>query len=78
MAEDLSNKIIYNDFVSKTFLTDDEKQILDMYILKESIIKISQTVNMSERSVSRNIKTLKEKYNKYKQLQITMINLLMP
>jgi predicted DNA-binding protein YlxM (UPF0122 family) len=77
MAEDLSNKIIYNDFVSKTFLTDDEKQILDMYILKESIIKISQTVNMSERSVSRNIKTLKEKYNKYKQLQITMINLLM-
>lgn len=77
MAEDLSNKIIYNDFVNKTFLTDDEKQILDMYILKESIVKISQTTNMSERSVSRNIKNLKEKYKKYKQLQITIINLLM-
>jgi len=76
MIKELSNKIIYNDFKNKVFLTEDELKVLDMIILKESIIKISQSCSMSERSVSRIIKSLKQKYKDYKIIEIAKCGIL--
>ena len=76
MEKELCNKIIYDDFVSKTILTEDEKKILDMVLLKYSIVKISQEVCMSERNVSRIIREIKDKYAYYKQIEITKMAIL--
>lgn len=73
MVRELSNKIIYSDFVSKVILTNDEIKILDMLILKYSIIKISQEVSMSDRNVSRIIKDIKEKYYIYKKIEMAKL-----
>lgn len=73
MQKELSNKVIYEDFKSKTVLTSEEKEVLDMLIQRESLIKIAQKVCMSERKVSRIIKDLKEKYDKYKKLEIAKL-----
>ena len=70
MIKELSNKIIYDDFVSKTILTEEELNILNMYIRKESIIKIADECNMSDRNVSRIIRDLKQKYSNYKNIEI--------
>ena len=77
MAKELSNRIIYDDFINKTILTEDEKKILDMILLKYSIVKISQEICMSERNVSRIIREIKDKYANYKQIEITKMAILM-
>jgi transcriptional regulator len=66
----LSNKIIYDDFVSKTRLTDDEIKVLDMLLDKELVIKIAQELHMSDRNISRIKRSIKEKYNNYKTIEI--------
>ena len=76
MTKELSNKIIYDDFISKTILTEDEKKILDMVLLKYSIVKISQEICMSERNVSRIIREIKDKYANYKQIEVTKMAIL--
>ncbi len=73
MVKELSNKIIYEDFKSKVILTDDETKILDMLILKYSIVKISDECNMSERNVSRIIKEIKRKYGNYKTIELAKL-----
>ena len=70
MIKELSNKIIFDDFVNKTILTSDELEILEMLIKKCSIIKISSELSMSDRNVSRIIKDLKIKYKNYKKLEL--------
>lgn len=70
MIKELSNKIIFDDFVNKTILTSDELKILEMLIKKCSIIKISSELSMSDRNVSRIIKDLKIKYKNYKKLEL--------
>lgn len=75
MIKELCNKIIYNDFVGKTTLTNDESRILDCLLKKYSITKISQKLNMSDRTVSRIIKDIKEKYKNYKVIEIAKIDI---
>ena len=70
MINELSNKIIYDDFISKTKLTDDEVKVLNNLLNKELIVKISQNLNMSDRTVLRIKKTIKEKYDNYKTIEI--------
>lgn len=70
MIKELSNKIIFDDFINKTILTSDELKILEMLIKKYSIIKISSELSMSDRNVSRIIKDLKIKYKNYKKLEL--------
>lgn len=70
MINELSNKIIFDDFKNKMILTDDEEEILLMLVKKYSIIKISQEVNLSDRTVERIIKNLKIKYNNYKKIEL--------
>lgn len=70
MIKELSNKIIYDDFISKTTLTDDELNVLNCLLKKYSIIKITQELNMSDRTIFRIKKDIKEKYKNYKTIEI--------
>ena len=70
MIKELSNKIIFEDFKNKIILTEDEEKVLLMLVKKYSIIKISQEINVSDRTVERIIKTLKIKYNNYKKIEL--------
>ena len=76
MKRELSIKQIYNDFVDKVFLNDTEKKVLELYIKNETIVKISDATNQSTSSVSRIIYELKIKYNNYKKLEISKLNIL--
>lgn len=76
MKKELCIKQIYNDFADKVFLNDIEKEVLELYIKNESLVKISDTINQSVSSVSRIIAELKEKYNNYKELEISKLNIL--
>lgn len=75
MIKELSNKYIYDDFIYKTTLTDIEKDILDRLIRKETIIKISMECNLSDRSVSRIVRDLKEKYDSYRKIEMAKLGI---
>jgi len=76
MKKELCIKIIYNDFIDKVVLNDIEKEVLYLYIKNESLVKIADTISQSVSSVSRIIAELKEKYNNYKKLEISKLNIL--
>ena len=75
MKKELSIKQIYDDFVNKIILTDNEKEILLRYIKGESIIKIANETSQSTSTVSRIIYDLKSKYLDYKKLEIAKLKL---
>lgn len=77
MKKELAIKVIYDDFISKTILTDNEKDILIRYIKNDSITKISIDTMQSERTVSRIIANIKMKYNKYKELECAKFKILL-
>lgn len=76
MKKTLSLDVIYNDFISKVKLSDNEKDILDRYLRNESLVKISMEVALSYSSVSRIISNLKSKYENYKKMEIVKLTLL--
>lgn len=76
MKKELSMIQIFNDFVEKTILNDNEKEVLIRYVKGESIIKIATETSQSTSSVSRTIVILKEKYNNYKKLELARLFLL--
>ena len=75
MKKELCIKQIYNDFIEKVFLNDIEKQVLELYIKNESIVKISDEIMQSTSSVSRIIYEIKEKYKDYRKLEIAKLNI---
>ena len=77
MKKELCINQIYDDFTSKVTLTDIEKQVLELYINNESITKISNVALQSTSTVSRIIHDIKEKYNKYRQLEIAKLDIFM-
>ena len=76
MIKELCNKIIYNDFLSKVVLTDEEKKVLDMLLVRYTLVKISQEIGMSDRNVSRVVKSLKDKYEMYRKFEIAKLSIL--
>ena len=76
MKKELSIKQIYNDFINKVVLTKDDKDVLDLYIKNNSIVNIANNLCISTSTVSRIIFDIKEKYNKYKKLEIAKLKLL--
>ena len=76
MKKELANKQIYDDFMSKTILTDNEKEVLIRYIKNYSIVKIAEDTLQSTTSVSRTISSIKEKYDNYKKLELVKLMLL--
>lgn len=75
MKKELSSKLIFNDFVSKTYLNELEQEVLIKYIKNKSIIQISDETNQSTATVSRVIAQLKQKYNNYKELEISKLKI---
>lgn len=76
MKKELANKLIFDDFVNKTILTDNESDVLYRYIKNDSIVKIAEDTRQSTPTVSRTIASIKEKYEKYKKLEIAKLILL--
>lgn len=75
MIRELSYKLIYTDFIEKEHLTEVEKEILDMLLNNNSIVKISFALCMSESVVSRHIRRIKNKYNDYKKVELSKLDI---
>ena len=69
MLQKLKINEVYNDFLKNVNLTDEQIRILDMLINKDSIVKISMEIGVSQRTISYEIKKLKDLYNDYVFLQ---------
>lgn len=69
MVEKLKIKAIYDDFIHNTKLTEEQKRILDMYINKETTVKIAMDIGVSTRTITYEIKKIKGIYNDYVFLQ---------
>lgn len=69
MLEKLRVKAIYDDFIANVSLNQEQIKILDMLIAKETIVKISMEVGMSQRSVGYEIRKIKDMFNNYVMLQ---------
>lgn len=76
MKDDLSIKQLYDDFIIKVTLTENEKDILDRYIRGDTYVNMSMETQQSYSNVSRTITALKNKYETYKQLELTKLILL--
>lgn len=76
MKREIANKQIYDDFISKTVLNDNEKDVLDRYIKNNSIVKIAEDTKQSTATVSRIIASIKEKYSDYKKLELAKLMIL--
>ena len=76
MKREIANKQIYDDFISKTVLNDNEKDVLDRYIKNNSIVKIAEDTKQSTATVSRIISSIKEKYSDYKKLELAKLMIL--
>ncbi len=76
MKKELAIKQIFDDFVGKTFLNDNEKDILIRYIKNDSIVKIAEDTLQSTATISRVIASIKEKYDNYKTLELVKLDLL--
>lgn len=76
MKEDLAIKQLYDDFIIKVILTDNERDILDRYIKGDTYVNMSIETQQSYSNISRTITDLKKKYDIYKQLELMKLNLL--
>lgn len=76
MIENLRIKIIYDDFISKVKLTEEQRKILDMLINKDKIVKIAIEMGMSQRTVSYEISKIKKAYKKYLETEVTRLLIL--
>jgi predicted transcriptional regulator len=76
MIEKLKIKAIYDDFLRNVSLTDEQIEILNRLIQKETIVKISMEIGVSQRTLNYEIKKLKKLYQDYYNLQLSKIVLL--
>ena len=77
MIEKLKVNALYDDFVSKVKLTDEQKRILDMMLNRDTIVKISLEIGVSQRTINYEVKKIKKLYNNYLQMEISkMISLI--
>ena len=77
MVEKLKIKAIYEDFIKNVTLTEEQIKILNMLINKDTIVKISMEIGVSERTIGYEIKKLKKLYNDYHNLQLAKTMLLL-
>lgn len=77
MKKELAIKVIFNDFIEKAILNDNEKDVLIRYIKNDSITKIAIDTMQSERTISRIIADLKLKYEKYKEIEMAKFKILL-
>lgn len=77
MQEKLKIKAIYDDFLKNVSLTNEQIKILNMWLNKESMVKISQEMSMSERSVGYEIRKIKDLFEDYYKVIMTKALLLL-
>lgn len=76
MIEKLKINAIYSDFLNSVRLTKEQIKILNMMINKDSIVKISMEIGVSQRTVSYEIKKIKELYKQYYDMQLFKVKML--
>jgi hypothetical protein len=76
MKKELCIKQIYDDFLNKVSLSEMEKQVLDLYISNVSIVKMADITSQGTSTISRIIAEVKCKYNIYKKLEISRLEIL--
>lgn len=77
MIEKLKIRSIYDDFIKNVALTEEQIRILDMLIRKESVVKISMEIGVSERTIGYEIRKLKKLYQDYYNTQLYKTLMLM-
>lgn len=77
MRVELANKQLFDDFVNKTILNENEIDILIRYIKRESIVKMSEETRQSTASISRIVAKLKNKYQDYKKMELAKMMLML-
>lgn len=77
MIEKLKIKAIYDDFINSVHLTEEQINILNMMINKETIIKMSMEIGVSERTIGNEIRKIKNLYNKYYEMQLFKTQILL-
>ena len=70
MVEKLKIKAIYDDFLRNVYLTDEQIKILNMLLKKDTIVKIAMEIGVSERTITYEIRKLKNIFNNYYDLQL--------
>lgn len=75
MKRDLAVKQLYDDFINKVVLTENEKDILDRYIRGDTYVNMAIETNQSYSNVSRTLVDLKRKYEIYKKMELTKLTL---
>lgn len=75
MKTELAIKQIYEDFISKVTLDEDERKVLDMFLKNYSYVKIGYNIGMSDRNVGRVMRTIKQKYENYRKLEVSKLEL---
>jgi transcriptional antiterminator len=69
MVEKLKLKVIYDDFISSVSLTEEQIKILNMYLKKDSTVKIAMEIGVSPRTITYEIKKIKKLYEDYVFMQ---------
>lgn len=77
MKEKLSIKAIYDDFLLKVKLNEEEIAILDMYLKGYTRVKMADESCMSDRNVGRVLAKVKKKYNYYVEIEKNKSEILM-
>lgn len=76
MINKLKIEFIFQDFIKKVSLTDEQIKLLNMYRNKETRVKMSNQLGMSERTIGYEISELKKLYKDYCDLEITKATIL--
>lgn len=69
MVEKLKLKVIYDDFIRNVSLTDEQMRILNMYLKKDTTVKIAMEIGVSPRTITYEIKKIKQIYQDYVFMQ---------
>ena len=77
MVEKLKLKVIYDDFISSVSLTEEQIKILNMYLKKDSTVKIAMEIGVSPRTITYEIKKIKKLYEDYVFMQTWKVLLLL-
>jgi len=70
MLDKLRVKAVYDDFIKNVSLTEEQIRILDMLINKDTIVKISMEIGISQRTVNYEIKKIKKLFENYYNFQL--------
>lgn len=73
MIDKLKIKDIYNDFTNKIMLSDQQIEILELLLKDKSITQISMEMCICERTISYEIRKIKDLYKQYTKSEISKV-----